>query len=206
MQVEKACGRLHEMLESLTRWFKPSVNLPSTGIYFFYEEGETSPHTGKQRIVRVGTHGASRILKRRLRDHYNGNREGSVFRKHLGTALLRRGGASESQIREWRRGRRSRFWNEFEKQEREVDEVIRSKFFFRVIRVADVKERRVFEEKAIATLSACSVCRPSERWLGHYAWSEKVRRSGLWNSDFVDSPARLTEKDLVKPKRLVFEI
>jgi len=79
MNIIEACKQIHEILESLPRWSEPSNHLPKNGIYFFYEEGEITPHTGKQRIVRVGTHGASRTLKQRLKnDHYRGNREGSI--------------------------------------------------------------------------------------------------------------------------------
>jgi len=207
MDVAEACKQIHEILDVLLRWYKPSNSLPTNGIYFFYEEGELSAHNGKQRIVRVGTHGQSRTLKQRLgNDHYNGNREGSVFRKHLGTALLKRTGAPDTRISEWRKKRKkSPHWKEFEGTEREVDETLRSRFFFRVIDIDNVDERQMFEEKIIATISACPVCRPSEKWLGNFAWSEKVRRSGIWNSNFVYSHARLTEKDLMRLKQLAYE-
>jgi hypothetical protein len=41
------------------------------------------------------------------------------------------------------------------------------------------------EEKLVATVSLCPICKPSEDWLGKYAYSEKVRSSGLWNSSYV---------------------
>lgn len=105
--------------------------------------------------------------------------------------------------KDWRRRRKGyALWKRFKETEREVDEVIKSKFFFRVIPVDSVDERRAFEEKLIATIAACPVCRPSHSWLGRFAWSEKVRRSGLWNSNFVDSPARLTEKALARLEQL----
>ena len=65
-----------------------------------------------------------------------------------------------------------------------------------------MEERKEFEEKLIATLSTCPICRSSETWLGRFAWSEKVRKSGLWNNNFVDSPARLTENDLARLEQL----
>jgi hypothetical protein len=119
--------------------------------------------------------------------------------------LLKLAGADEDRIREWRRGRKSKFWGEFEEIEKEVSEVLRSKFFFRVIPTNSAEERKEFEEKIIATISACPVCKPSEKWLGNFAWSEKVRRSGLWNSNFVDSFKRLTEEDLMRLKQLAFK-
>ena len=208
MRVESACEQLHKMLDGLQEWFEPSRNLPELGIYFFYEEGKITDHSDRQRIVRVGTHGTRaakrvRTLRERLKDHYNGNREGSVFRKHLGSALLRVKGESDERVNEWWKKRKSPIWKEFKETETEVSKTLRSKFSFRVIRVDSREERKLFEEKIIATLSSCSVCKPSEKWLGRFAWSERVRKSGLWNSDYVNSPARLTERDIRRLKKLV---
>lgn len=203
MNATEACKQIHELLETLPKRDASLEHLPSSGIYFFYEYGEHSLHTGKLRVVRVGTHGAGRTLKQRLRDHYQGNREGSVFRKHLGTALLKRACASDVQIREWRRKRKDNTrWTQFTKVENEVDNIIRSTFFFRVMPMDRVQERKRFEEKLIATSAACPVCQASSTWLGRFAWSEKVRHSGLWNSHFIDSPARLTANDLLRLKQL----
>lgn len=207
MRVESACEQLHEMLEGLQEWFEPSRDLPELGIYFFYEEGEMTDHSGRQRIVRVGTHGTRaskrvRTLRERLKDHYNGNREGSVFRRHLGSALLRVKGEPDERVKEWWKKRKSAIWKEFEETETEVSKTLRSKFSFRVLRVERKEERRLFEERIIATLSSCTVCKPSNNWLGRFAWSEKVHRSGLWNSEFTDSLERLTEKDLKRLREL----
>jgi hypothetical protein len=77
------------LLESLPVWREPAVTLPRSGIYFFYEAGEYTSHTNGFRIMRVGTHRAGRTLRYWLNDHYNGNREGSIFRKYLGGAKLK---------------------------------------------------------------------------------------------------------------------
>ena len=37
----------------------------------------------------------------------------------------------------------------------------------------------------IASLSVCPVCRPSAGALGQFAYSEIVRRTDMWNSEFV---------------------
>jgi hypothetical protein len=199
----EACERIHKSIGDLAKLNDPDDILLPSGIYFFYEEGETCSHFGNQRIVRVGTHGAKRTLKRRLIDHYGGNREGSIFRKHLGTALLQRSGASNDQIKGWMRRRKGYdLWKTFDKIEREVDEVIRKNFFFRVILVDNVQERKLFEKNLINTISVCPICRPSRDWLGN-AWGEKVRKSGLWNSNHVFSSASFTEKQLIRFEELV---
>lgn len=201
-----SCMRIHEILYKLPKHFEPSNDLPTQGIYFFYEEGEICLHTGNPRIVRVGTHGKDRTLKQRLKnDHYNGNRYGSIFRNYLGGALLKQSGASEDIIKEWRKGRKSKKWKEFEDVERKVTEILKTKFFFRVIRVDSLEERKMFEEKIIATLSSCPMCKASENWLGKFCWNEKVRKSGLWNSNFVDSLKRMDEKDLKRLEELALE-
>lgn len=184
----------------MPKYYEPSTNLPQNGIYFFYEGDELCSHTGKPRIVRVGIHGERATLRKRLRQHYGLNREGSVFRKHIGSALLKKKGFPDDRIAEWNRGRKSPFWGYFKDTEDEISELLRAKFFFRIVAVDDTDERKALEEKLIASLAACPQCRPTEGWLGHLAWSEKVRGSGLWNSNYVDSENRMDAKDL---KRLV---
>lgn len=73
---------------------------PNRGVYFFYEEGERRDNSDL-RVVRVGTHalkqGSSSSLWKRLNQHKGtdkgrypggGNHRGSVFRLHVGTALI----------------------------------------------------------------------------------------------------------------------
>jgi hypothetical protein len=88
-------------------------------------------------------------------------------------------------------------WHRFDSVENEVSAVLRSKFHFRVVKVDDMFERKNFEEKIIATLVACPVCKSSENWLGRFAWSIKVRECALWNSNYVNSSRKMTESDLI---------
>jgi hypothetical protein len=91
---------------------------PQRGVYFFFELGEerTASGTGL-RVVRLGTHalnaGSQTTLWRRLRQHRGnlrgsnpggGNHRGSVFRHHVGTALIRRDGWPDSVAGQWDRG------------------------------------------------------------------------------------------------------
>ena len=204
LDMLQLCNQVHEVLEVLASQKFPPNHLPRQGLYFFYEDGEVTSHTGKPRIVRVGTHGPNRTLKQRLRDHYNGNREGSIFRKELGSALLKRSGASEDQIREWRKKRKlSRSWYTFEKIERQVGEMLTVKFSFKALSVNTEEERRHLEETIIATLAACFECQPLNDWLGRFAWKETITNSGLWNDRFVHSSARLTRQQLIRLQELV---
>ena len=76
---------------------------PRQGVYFFFEDGETRVENGTSRVVRVGTHGLSptdrTTLWGRLRQHRGrisgrnpggGNHRASIFRGHIGTALIQR--------------------------------------------------------------------------------------------------------------------
>ena len=79
-----------------------SMDWPRRGVYFFRESGETRKDSGSgPRIVRVGTHalkaGSKSTLWTRLRQHRGtlaggGWSGGSVFRKHVGKALVSRDG------------------------------------------------------------------------------------------------------------------
>lgn len=87
-------------------------NGPRRGVYFFFEPGEIRGVGTGLRVVRVGTHavsaGSGTTLWDRLRTHRGameggGNHRGSIFRLHLGTALLDRGDYPDPVIQSWGR-------------------------------------------------------------------------------------------------------
>ena len=71
---------------------------PDRGVYFFFEKGETRHFdSASLRVVRVGTHavsiGSKSTLWGRLKQHQGiasggGNHRGSIFRHHVGAALM----------------------------------------------------------------------------------------------------------------------
>src|SRR6266545_6277097 len=65
---------------------------PTRGVYFFFERGELREDGHTPRVVRVGTQavstGSKTTLWRRLALHRGGNHRASVFRRHIGSALL----------------------------------------------------------------------------------------------------------------------
>ncbi len=69
--------------------------------------------------------------------------------------------------------------------EDQVSMFLRSKLWFRCVEIRDRVERNRFESLLIATIAACSVCRPSRQWLGQQAYSLDIRNTGLWNSQYV---------------------
>src|SRR5947209_5727649 len=99
------CRWLHDQLGQLPciRYPFDVKQLPENGIYFVYEKGETWSHGGdRPRIVRIGTHREGNF-RSRIEDHFlldkakmsfdvtkSPPHDRSIFRKHIGRALLNR--------------------------------------------------------------------------------------------------------------------
>jgi hypothetical protein len=184
--------------------------MPERGVYFFFEPGEERTTTGSGlRVVRVGTHGLRKNgnanLWGRLRQHRGnvggrnpggGNHRGSVFRKHLGTALINRDNWPRGIAETWGVGSNvPRPIKDAEiPLEREVSKYIGSMPFI-WLEIDDAPGpdslRGYIERNSIALLSNYHrennpIDPPSKSWLGQRAKSSKVRQSGLWNFNHVD--------------------
>ena len=175
---------------------------PARGIYFFMETGEDRAVTGNgPRIVRVGTHalkaGSKTKLWTRLKQHKGtvrsggGNHHGSIFRKIVGAALIEKDGLNYPS---WGKGSSApREITEREQPlERAVSTVI-GEMPFLWLAVEDEAGpeslRGYIERNAIALLSNWGkqpIDPLSTSWLGHLSDREKVRTSGLWNSNHVN--------------------
>jgi len=178
------------------------MDWPSRGVYFFREPGEVRSDTGSgPRVVRVGTHalkaGSETSLWKRLSQHRGtdksggGNHRGSIFRLIVGTALIAR---DKRSIPTWGRGNTASgpTVQAEDPFEREVSVVIR-RMAFLWLPVDDEPGpgslRGYVERNAIALLSNYNrpaLDLPSAQWLGRYCDRERVRESGLWNSNHVD--------------------
>jgi len=178
------------------------LSWPQRGVYFFMEDGETRSDTGGgARIVRVGTHAlkseSGTRLWTRLSQHRGrarsggGNHRGSIFRLIVGAALKERdgivcdswdvGNSASAQIRAGEVALES-----------EVSRFIGAMPFV-WIEAGDEpgpgSTRGYIERNAIALLSNYGkepIDAPSATWLGRYCDREKVKKSGLWNSNHVD--------------------
>ncbi|MGE0454015.1 MAG: hypothetical protein AB7O37_18160 [Vicinamibacteria bacterium] len=177
---------------------------PESGVYFFRENGEARSQTGHgPRIVRVGTHGlkagSRSTLWGRLAQHKGqdasggGNHRGSIFRQIVGAALMKRTGY---ECPTWGSGNSAPRDVRMAEQglEREVSTVIRAMPFL-WLAIEDAtgpdSQRGFIERNAIALLSNYDkepLDPPSTNWLGHHCDRERVRGSGLWNSNHVDDP------------------
>jgi hypothetical protein len=178
------------------------MNWPRRGVYFFREAGEERRDSGEgPRIVRVGTHAlklnGSTTLWNRLSQHRgqsksgDGNHRGSIFRLIVGKALIARHafefptwGVGNTAASETRSGEVA--------LEQDVSRVIGAMPFL-CLSVEDEPGpdslRGYIERNAIALLSNYGKPKldpPSADWLGHHCDRERVRNSGLWNSNHVD--------------------
>ena len=194
--LEKKLGRTRKLSDCSGR-----MNWPRRGVYFFREVNEQRLESGKgPRIVRVGTHalktGSGTKLWTRLSQHKGparsggGNHRGSIFRLIVGTALIEKDGHNypswgqgSSALRDVREGERS--------LERAVSTVIGDMpFLWLAIEDEPGPDslRGNIERNAIALLSnfgKAPLDPPSENWLGSWCNRERVRKSGLWNSNHV---------------------
>jgi len=180
---------------------------PERGMYFFFEPSELREDGAHLRVVRVGTHALTATsrttLWQRLRQHRGhlggnraggGNHRGSIFRLHVGTALLNRDDYPDAMRATWGQGNSAAgavLDTELE-LERGVSQFIgRMPFLFVEIPDApgNTNHRGVVEASAIGLLSNRGkppIDPPSPNWLGHYADRPAIKESGLWNVNHVD--------------------
>ena len=182
------------------------MHWPQRGVYFFFEPGEIRTHSGKgPRVVRVGTHAltsSSRTtLWNRLSQHQGtlkgggGNHRGSIFRLHVGTALIKRDVWPQVIVGTW--GKESSAGTAVRQAEQPLEQAVsqhirQMPFLWLVVEDAPSSDslRGVIERNAIALLSNYNTMDkpldpPSTNWLGHWADREAVKRSGLWNVNHV---------------------
>lgn len=209
--------RLYDLLASLSRQVGEPRRLadgrgldpwPERGVYFFFEGGELREDGRTPRVVRVGTHGlragSRSTLWGRMAQHRGtpggrhpggGNHRGSVFRLHVGSALIAAGDpAAIHAAGTWAVG--STRPPEADQGERALEQAVSrviGAMPYLCLPVADPpgprSARGPIEANAIALLSNRGrppLDPPSGGWLGHQARSAAVRESGLWNSNHVD--------------------
>lgn len=177
---------------------------PKRGVYFFMEDGEIRHDSGTgPRIVRVGTHalkaGSRTTLWNRLSQHRGvahtsgGNQRGSIFRRIVGAALS---GRDNEDYPTWNQG------SSAPRETRQAEHPLEIKVSlcignmpFLWLAIEDEagpdSERGFIERNSIALLSNFGkpvLDAPSANWLGHHSDRERVRASGLWNSNHVDEP------------------
>jgi len=170
--------------------------LPGRGVYIFVDLNERNFCGAPGRVVRIGTHaisqGAKSTMKQRLRHHLGladgtGNHRGSIFRLHVGRALLERDGM-RGQLLSWGDGQHAPFHVRALEKEHEIRV---SNYLCRLevytMKIDDTPNRnslRAAVERQLIAL--CSerlqpIDHPSEKWLGNYSPMQSIVKSGLWN-------------------------
>lgn len=199
-RLEKHCAERRRLAECDGR-----MGWPQRGVYFFFETGEFREDGTTPRVVRVGTHALGRsqtTLWRRLSQHKGhpggtmpggGNHRGSIFRLHVGTALLASGSWASEIRSSWGQGASAPLSTRLAEYplEKAVSLHIGSMPFLwlGVDNSLDlVSERGVIEAGSIALLSnsrgpVSDSAAPG--WLGGYADRQAIRDSGLWNVNHV---------------------
>lgn len=187
-----------------------NMDWPRRGIYFFFEHGERRSNDLGFRVMRVGTHALKRnsntTFWSRLRAHRGtlrgrhpsgGNHRGSIFRLHVGAAILRKEGLEE-EYPTWGKGSSAKraIRNMEYPIEREVSQYIGAMPFL-WLEVDDSpgpqSKRGYLERNSIALLSnygrlgtSAAIDPPSPEWLGAFSLNDNVQKSGLWNSDHTN--------------------
>ena len=191
------------------------------GIYFFYEDGEYTDHGqgSKPRITRIGTNKGQGNFRNRITEHFllNASKmdftsskakpsDRSVFRNNLGSAPLNR--QKSEYLKIWELNfttseNRQKYaqLRDVEKEkviEAKITDLLRRNFYFRFI-VIEEQDRRVgssgLESKLIGTVSSCSSCQASKKWLGKYSPKLEISNGKLWLSNFLNNDV-LSTKDM----------
>lgn len=189
-QVDERAALIHNMVDEIPHltWDEIDSLEFENGVYLIFESGETILETN--RIVRVGTHTKDGLLKRRLKNHYiRTNKDGSIFRKNIGSALLNKDqdefldvwrlNTSSPKVKEENKDRlNSAYKKEIEKR---VSDYLRENTKFLCIEVDSKEERLRLEEGLIALFGGNKKFKASDNWLGNYHPDSKIRESYLWN-------------------------
>jgi hypothetical protein len=193
-----------------------STGWPPQGVYFFFEQDEFR-RNGRPRVVRVGTHALRPMSKatlwKRLSQHRgyvrgrhpgSGNHRGSIFRLHVGAALINRGDVGQVPLAAWLSHEP---WPDHREAELRVERAV-SDYIGRMhllwvavpTRNDGTSDRGLIEANSIALLSvaagSCELASPG--WLGHHAPSSAVGSSGLWNVRHIADEYSPKALDVVK--------
>jgi len=194
--VDQNCLYLHQLFNKMKRLSWQNIDQISfqNGIYVMFEKGER--YHDFDRIVRVGSHRSKSRLLLRLKDHFIvENKDGSILRKNIGLAILRKLDHPYTEI-----------WNldtskpevvaahaglinlDIQRKiERQVTIYLQNNFTFICLPVADQDLRLRLEEGLIATLTNDPDFKSSDQWLGQNSPKLMIAKSGLWNIQGLDA-------------------
>ncbi|MGI6549542.1 MAG: hypothetical protein ACOX4Q_10970 [Syntrophomonadales bacterium] len=198
-------AEVYELISTLPRYnyLTPPHILPANGICLFFEAGETCVLNDRQvdRIVHIGANQRNGRLPGRIQDHYGrvnslgGNKNASIFRKHIGGALLNRADPHDTRIEDWIKLEGPTLAD----VEEWVSRKLRDRFSFICLPLESTEERQSLKKGLIALMAQHPLGHPSERWLGHYALNPDISSSGLWNTQHIWSdPLTLSQFKVIE--------
>lgn len=191
---------------------KPNMGLPPYGIYFFFEGNENGQLGPDLRVSRIGvngdknTGGDSRALWGRLKDHRGpatdrsdykggGQHRGSIFREHVGYAIMMREEEDFAHLKEdWgdQDADVSGIREDEHPLELKISDYIRNlPFLWARIDGEPSKdcERALIETHITRLISNMNkenqIYGPREDWLGYHSPYCRVRESGLWSVEDI---------------------
>jgi tRNA pseudouridine-54 N-methylase len=177
-----------------------SLDWPSRGVYFIFEEHDGLSHGRLSRIVRVGTHAVSAGSKTTLWDRLSthrgtgsggGSHRSSIFRSHVGRAIM-----SQQCEKDWPAswGVGQTAPSDVRQQEARLEEEV-SRVIARMRVVwLDIpddagpsSDRAYIERNSIGLLSRANLLTPLQNldWLGRFSHDWRICTSGLWNLNHV---------------------
>lgn len=178
--------------EKGTLFSGPSPVLPFNGLYLFFEAGQKVAIKSKEynRIVRIGINEKPNNFRSRIRGHYNENIEGSVFRENIGWALLESRGKKPLETYITKKNYRKQ--NSGGALETEISDYLSKAFTYKAFRI-DYDKLATYEDIMIAAFRIYYQWKTFKKeldmgnWLGVHSYSlqNKIKRSGLWNSEGV---------------------
>lgn len=228
--TKELCLKIHEFFSKLPHYKMGEIKEAKLqnshingGVYVMFEEGEK--YHGYPRITRVGTHqadkksspdipGKRQSVWDRMMQHYGrvrsllGNKDGSIFRKKNGIAMLNKD--KDPYIGAWLFDRtepkkRAKYDSDktkipFNKQkqdkiETKVSEYIRNKISFVIIPINNRQKRHDYEYGLISAICQASDFVPSDNWLGNF----QDEKTSMWVSNGItDDPLTNQEFEEIK--------
>lgn len=171
---------------------------PARGVYLVVEPGVKKTGLG---ITRIGTHAVSagsrttlwdRISTHRGTNYGGGSHRSSIFRSHVGRALLVRGGHAADQAVSWGVGQTAAA--EVRAAEADLEQKVSAEIGRMHLLWLDIpdepgpkSDRAYLERNLIGFLSRSYILDPagSEGWLGEASPDWRINASGLWNLDHL---------------------
>lgn len=182
--LKNAYDEIHKKLNALPRYTYlgngefSGVIPEGGGVYIIFEIGEK--YGDYDRITRVGK--AEKSLLSRLKQHFvKEDKDHSIFRKHVGRALLNKKGLP---LKNWnKKGVKD------SGTEKEVSEYLKKNATFCVIPLKDKNGICIMEKTLIGILAAFNLSYlaangkaiQSGNWLGNHSVNQMIKASGLWN-------------------------